>query len=134
MESYAREVTTKFNGIDHFLFRQHAVRMKHGLVKDLSRIGRNLNKVIILDDTSSNFRYQRDNGIRVKAWRGEPNDTELVSLKEMLLNLVRSNTEDVKTNLSTYKEEISRRASIPPFELSKIDEWFLFFYSYLLKI
>jgi len=122
MESYAREVTKKFNGIDHFLFRQHAVRMKHGLVKDLSRIGRNLNKVIILDDTSSNFRYQRDNGIRVKAWRGEPNDTELESLKEMLLNLVRSNTEDVKTNLSTYKEEISRRASIPPFELSKIDE------------
>ena len=59
MESYARDVTKDFEGIDHFLFRQHAVRMKHGLVKDLSRIGRNLNKVIILDDTSSNFRYQK---------------------------------------------------------------------------
>jgi hypothetical protein len=37
----------------------------------------------------------------------------------MLLALVRSNTEDVKTNLSTYKEEVSRKATIAPFEVQK---------------
>jgi TFIIF-interacting CTD phosphatase-like protein len=71
LEVYAREVTRSFKGIDHYLFRQHAVRVKSGLVKDLSRIGRDLNRVIILDDMASNFRYQKDNGIRIKPWRGD---------------------------------------------------------------
>jgi len=41
------------------LFRQHAVRVKHGFVKDLNRLGRDLKKVIILDDLSSNFKLQK---------------------------------------------------------------------------
>ena len=70
MENYARDVTKDFKNIDHFLFRQHAVRVKHGYIKDLSRIGRDLNKVIILDDLSSNFKLQKDNGIKIKSWKG----------------------------------------------------------------
>ncbi|MCB0370595.1 MAG: hypothetical protein KDD45_14505, partial [Bdellovibrionales bacterium] len=37
--------------------------------------GRNLNKVVIIDDSSSNFRCQRDNGIKIKYWKGDQNDT-----------------------------------------------------------
>jgi CTD small phosphatase-like protein 2 len=59
LEPYAREVTKNIKGIDHMLFRQHAVRVKHGFVKDLSRLGRDLKKVIILDDLSSNFKLQK---------------------------------------------------------------------------
>ncbi len=77
MESYARDVTKDFKSIDHFLFRQHAVRVKHGFVKDLSRIGRDLKKVIILDDLSNNFKLQKENGVKIKSWKGEADDNEL---------------------------------------------------------
>jgi TFIIF-interacting CTD phosphatase-like protein len=59
------------------LFRQHAVRVKSGFVKDLSRLGRNLNKVIIVDDTPNNFKFQKDNAIKVGSWKGEFDDNEL---------------------------------------------------------
>lgn len=81
MEGYAREATRSFKGIDHLFFRQHAVRVKNGLAKDLARLGRDLSKVIIIDDMPSNFRFQHDNGIMIKAWRGETEDTELETMK-----------------------------------------------------
>lgn len=71
MESYAKEVTKNFKNIDYYLYRQHAVRVKNGFVKDLSRLGRDLNKIIILDDLSNNFKLQKENGVKIKAWHGE---------------------------------------------------------------
>lgn len=53
------------------------MRVKSGFVKDLSRLGRNLNKVIIVDDTPNNFKFQKDNAIKVGSWRGESDDNEL---------------------------------------------------------
>lgn len=47
------------------------MRVKHGYIKDLSRIGRDLKKIIILDDLSSNFKLQKDNGVKIKSWKGE---------------------------------------------------------------
>ena len=92
VESYARDVTKEFKSINHFLFRQHAVRVKHGFVKDLSRIGRDLNKVIILDDLSNNFKLQKENGVKIKSWKGEADDNELSKIKEVLIKIVNSNT------------------------------------------
>lgn len=74
MEAYAREVSRSFKGIDHYLFRQHAVRVKNGLVKDLGRIGRDLKKTLILDDLASSFKFHKENGIRIKSWRGDTQD------------------------------------------------------------
>lgn len=56
--------------MDHFLFRQHTVRLKNGLAKDLSRIGRDLSKVAIIDDCPVNYRFQKDNAIRINPWKG----------------------------------------------------------------
>lgn len=69
------------------MFRQHAVRVKSGFIKDLSRLGRDLAKVVIVDDTSNNFKLQKENAIKVNSWKGDPNDTELFEVKELLLKL-----------------------------------------------
>ena len=63
------------------MFRQHAVRVKSGFIKDLSRLGRDLNKVIIVDDTANSFKLQKENAIKVNSWKGDPNDTELQEVK-----------------------------------------------------
>ncbi len=72
------------------------MRSKYGLTKDLSRLGRNLNSVIILDDMSSNFKWQKENGIKIKSWQGDIKDNELESIKLGLMRIGKKNVEDVK--------------------------------------
>jgi CTD small phosphatase-like protein 2 len=43
------------NCISHRLYRQHAVPMGTYYVKDLSRIGRDLSKTLIVDNIAENF-------------------------------------------------------------------------------
>ena len=54
--------------ITYRLYRQHA--FPHGpiYVKDLSRIGRDLSRTIIVDNVAENFQLQPDNGIFIKSW------------------------------------------------------------------
>ena len=105
-------MTKDFKGIDNYLFRQHAVRSKYGFTKDLSRLGRNLNKLIILDDMSSNFKWQKENGIKIKSWQGDPNDNELEVVKSVLMKIAKKNSEDIKTDLNSFREELTKKSSV----------------------
>lgn len=62
------------------LYRQHVSRDGLGPFKDLQRLGRNLEKVVIVDNLEQNFRHQPSNGICIETWTGEPGDTELLTL------------------------------------------------------
>ena len=53
-------------------------------VKDLSRIGRPLNKTIIVDNVAENFCLQPDNGIFIKSWFDDMTDTALLELAPLL--------------------------------------------------
>jgi CTD small phosphatase-like protein 2 len=37
-------------------------------MKDLSRVGRPLERTIIIDNLKENFMWQKDNGIQIKSW------------------------------------------------------------------
>ena len=52
--------------------------------KDLSRIGRSLSKMIIVDNLAENFQLQPENGIMIKTWIGDPEDTALFELGPLL--------------------------------------------------
>ena len=45
----------KKNLIQYRLYRQHSMQMGNVFVKDLSRIGRDLSKTIIIDNVAENF-------------------------------------------------------------------------------
>jgi CTD small phosphatase-like protein 2 len=53
-------------------------------VKDLSRIGRDMSKTIIVDNVAENFQLQPDNGIFIKSWFDDMNDTALSELAPLL--------------------------------------------------
>jgi TFIIF-interacting CTD phosphatase-like protein len=60
------------------LYRQHAVtiRTKHDnqqirYVKDLSKLGRPLDKVIIVDNLKENYSWQKANGINITTWHDD---------------------------------------------------------------
>jgi len=56
----------------------------------LSRIGRDLRKVILVDNIDHNFRLQKMNGIHIKSWYGDRKDEMLMKLSKELIKLVES--------------------------------------------
>ena len=96
---------------DYKLYRQHAVIIDNDFIKDLNRLGRPLDKVIIVDNMPQNFRLQKENGINIRAYWGEDtNDTALFSLKDILINIANEGG-DVRKSLAKYKDEIVRKVT-----------------------
>ena len=97
---------------DHRLYREHAVIIDNDFVKDLNRIGRPLEKIIIVDNMPQNFRLQKENGIMIKAYWGEDNlDTALSDLIPILVNIAKEGG-DVRKGLEKYKDEILKKISL----------------------
>ena len=57
-------------------------------IKDLSNLGRKLTKSIIVDNITENFLLQPDNGISIKSWYHDPNDTALMDMAPLLMQIV----------------------------------------------
>jgi TFIIF-interacting CTD phosphatase-like protein len=57
--------------------------------KDLSKLGRDLKHTIIVDNIAANFKLHYENGIEVRSWTGDPNDTILNKLKQILIDVAR---------------------------------------------
>ena len=96
---------------EHRLYREHAVIIDNDFVKDLSRIGRPLDKIIIVDNMPQNFRLQKENGIMIKAFWGEDNDdTALFSLGPILVNIAKEGG-DLRNGLAKYKDDIVNNVS-----------------------
>lgn len=78
------------------------------ILKDLSKIGRPLEKTIIVDNIADNFLLQKDNGIFIKSWYDDPYDTELRDLIPLLKQIVLLNIPDVRKCLKDYRDQMSR--------------------------
>lgn len=84
LKEYADIILEHLPVITIRLYRQHAVKIGKELIKDLSRVGRDLSKVILVDNLEKNFKLQKLNGIHVKSWFGDPNDKVLKDLQHEL--------------------------------------------------
>ena len=81
----------KNKNVSYRLYRHHASFEGNGYAKDLSKLGRDLSKVIIVDNIAENFRLQPDNGIFIKTWYEDPEDTALMELAPLLKGLLSPN-------------------------------------------
>ena len=97
---------------DYRFYRQHMVIIDKGFVKDLNRIGRPLDKVIIVDNMPQNFRLQKDNGIQIKAFWGEDvYDNALEELGKILVNIAKEGG-DLRIGIKKYKDDILNKVSL----------------------
>jgi CTD small phosphatase-like protein 2 len=92
--------------VNHRLYRHHATVEGLNYVKDLSKLGRDLSKIIIIDNLAENFKLQPDNGIYIKPWYDDPDDTALAELTPILTEIARKNVKDVRVALKKFREQM----------------------------
>ena len=96
---------------DYVLCRDYVTIVGQNFVKELSKIGRPLDKIIIIDNMPQNFSFNKENGIYIKSFWGEENDDKaLIDLIPILVNIARSG-KDVRKELVKYKEKIVTKIS-----------------------
>ena len=82
------------------LYRQHTVVINNIFVKDLTKLGRDLSKIIIVDNMPQNFYLQKENGIFIKNYFGQDNeDKALIDLSPILLKIASKPNNDVRKEL-----------------------------------
>jgi len=90
MAKYASPLLDQLDpfGVCHFrLYREACTRLSAGYAKDLSRLGRDLKNVIIIDNSAVCYSLQPDNAIPIQTWRDDVHDRELLDLIPILISL-----------------------------------------------
>ena len=99
------------NVISYRLYRQHTISIGNSNVKDLTKLGRDLRYVIIVDNCLENFALQSRNGLKIIDFEGNEFDDELEYLKEDLIKLVKMNINDVRDYLEKIQINMDKRAN-----------------------
>ena len=92
------------------LYRQHTISIGNSNVKDLTKLGRDLRYVIIVDNCLENFALQSRNGLKIIDFEGNEFDDELEYLKEDLIKLAKMNVNDVRDYLEKIQMSMDKRA------------------------
>ena len=71
---------------EYKLYRQHASIAGNDFVKDLKKLGRDMNKILIVDNLPQTFKLNKENGICINAFYGDINNDKntLKNLAEIL--------------------------------------------------
>ncbi|XP_051910098.1 CTD (carboxy-terminal domain, RNA polymerase II, polypeptide A) small phosphatase-like a isoform X3 [Hippocampus zosterae] len=84
------------------LFRESCVFHRGNYVKDLSRLGRELAKVIIVDNSPASYIFHPENAVPVQSWFDDMADKELLELLPIFEGL--SKEDDVHSLLQSLRD------------------------------
>jgi len=88
--------------IDARLFRESCVQIGYSYVKDLTKLGRKMEDIMIVDNSPQSYRFQPQNAIPITSWFDDPNDTELFDILPCLETTLVT-TPDVRNVLDANK-------------------------------
>ena len=99
---------------DYNLYTEHLTLYGNKFVKDITKLGRDIKKVIIVDDDPENFRFTPENGIQISPYLGDStkDDTTLFELKRLLILFQRTGVDDIRKAIKTYEKDIKEKISL----------------------
>lgn len=69
------------------LFREHCTWLNNAYVKDMTRLGRQMTDIIIVDNSPVAYMLQPENAMPILSWYDEPNDRQLSRIAILLERL-----------------------------------------------
>jgi RNA polymerase II subunit A small phosphatase-like protein len=85
--------------VDWRLFRESCSPYKGSYVKDMGRMGRDINSIMIIDNSPHSFLFNPQNAIPCESWFSDKSDRELLDLIPQLEQLADPKVTDVKVKL-----------------------------------
>jgi Dullard-like phosphatase family protein len=108
-KSYANNILNKIDPLKKFisyrLYKKHTLFEGGKTIKDLSKIGRDLKKIIMVDNLRTNAKYQLENLYLIKTWTDDVMDKELEILGNFLETIVNAGKydNDIRKGLNVIK-------------------------------
>ena len=113
--------------INYRLYRHHTSLSGITFCKDLSKIGRDLSRTLIIDNLADNFKLQPNNGIPICTWIDDMKDTQLNDLGKILKNLLEKKPSDLRPIIKKLKDDINKKMrnnmNINPFKSVDINKY-----------
>ena len=95
--------------IKYKLYRKHTEQINGVFIKDLSKLGRDMSKILIVDNNKDNFSLQPENGLHICSFIGDQNDDELYNLSGDLMKIIDSNKDDIRPVVKEIKDIMKKR-------------------------
>ena len=95
--------------VSYRLYREHTYIHNESIIKDISRLGRDLAKVVIVDDIEDNYQLQKENGLHISEYIGDDNDMELLYLMDDLIEMFKNKGIDVREYLPHIRNKMKER-------------------------
>ena len=112
-EAIIKEIECENKYFDYNLTRTHSILYENNLVKDISLIGRDISKIIIIDDDDNCFKLNKENGIKIASIKdNKKDDNILFELKKILILICKKNYDDVREALKDFSDDIKNKVSL----------------------
>ena len=104
-DEYINKIEKNKKYFNKILYRDYCTLIGAAYVKDISKLGRDLSKTIIIDNDLGCFYLQQENGILIKSFNWEKDDKNLFNLLNILQKIIKSPFNDIRYELDKYKNE-----------------------------
>ncbi|CAG8459379.1 4704_t:CDS:10 [Dentiscutata heterogama] len=101
----AEQILAKLDPLGMVPFRLFRESTRYVEGKDISKLNRDLSKVIVMDSNPDAYSLQPENVITVPPWTGDPNDTYLVDIIPFLegISLLLSEVQDIRPVVKEFQ-------------------------------
>ena len=112
IKRYADNIINKLDPNDNYIryrfYREHCIYEGTKTVKKLVRIGRDLNKIIFVDNIKYNAKYNMDNLYHVSSWKDNVYDTEMIKLQDLLIDIMVNGTfkDDIRKGIAGKDDQV----------------------------
>ena len=100
-------IESKKKYFEYNLYREHLTFSGKEFIKDISKLGRDIKKVVLVDNIANNFKLNPENGIQISPFFGDDDeDNALDELKKILILFIKEKYDDLRVGIKKYKNII----------------------------